>query len=95
LVGVKQQGIGIELALELPSESIVGKDGSPSLLGQDIGLSLYLEQKSGLLILRLFWRRFFISDIRDYYTVIKSCIPFGMKKSGTAEAPFRLLQIKR
>jgi len=64
LVGAKQQGIGSELALELPSESKVGKDGSPSLKGQDIGSSLYLEQKSGLLSFVSFDEGFLISDFR-------------------------------
>jgi hypothetical protein len=63
LVGVKQQGIGSELALELPSEIKVGQDGSPSLKGQDIGSSLYLEQKSGLLSFVSFDEGFLISDL--------------------------------
>jgi hypothetical protein len=39
LVGVKQRGRCIELALEFPSENAVGQDESPSLQGQDIGMA--------------------------------------------------------
>jgi hypothetical protein len=46
LAGAKQQGNGIELAPELPSEIRVGQDESPSLSGQDIGRThLYLEKE--------------------------------------------------
>lgn len=44
MVGVKQQGIDNELALELLSEDIVGNAGGPSLKGQDIGI---IEPVSG------------------------------------------------
>jgi hypothetical protein len=39
LAGVKRQEIGIELAPEFPSEIKVGSDESPSLPGQDIGIT--------------------------------------------------------
>jgi len=94
LAGAKQQGNSIELAPELPSETVVGPDEGPSLSGQDIGTIAPVSglKKSGSSVLRLFWRRFFYRISQNHinkqgwiYRFPAECIPKGIKKSGTAE----------
>jgi len=76
LDGAKQQVIIIELALELPSEIIVGKDGSPSLIGQDIGtIKPVSEAKEWLNDPSSLGEVFFNSDPWINPSVFYKCIP--------------------
>ncbi len=92
LAGVKQWGNRIELALEFPSENVVGQDESPSLQGQDIGTAC-IWSKRVVIIPSSLWRRFFcypamnsgVHWFRHMYGCPAECIPFGINKSGTAE----------
>jgi|LSQX01.2.fsa_nt_gb hypothetical protein len=77
----------------------VGQDESPSLQGQDIGVTnLYLEQKSGHPSFVSFGEGFLFPatcsrineaslsrNFRIGYWYPLKCIPYGINKSGTAE----------
>jgi len=133
LAGGKQQGKGIELALESPSEvisyllmqninkkqeflcfasvstyigvwakpTLVGKDGSPSLTGQDIGEKPVSGAKEWLISFVSFGGGFFVSpckyqvkEHRHVYRYPAERIPQGINKSGTAEVTLPSLHVR-
>jgi len=95
LAGVKQQGNGIELALELPSEIYSRTGRKPIVIraGYRYDWPVSGLKKSGLLILRLFWRRFFCRishSIREDLSVSEWVYSERNKKEWYRGTTFRL-----